>query len=209
MKVFVFFLGLMACLYSVNADSCKLLNSMAKLSDMVDACSESIRGQIQKEIDASMHYLLMGAHFSQDRVNRPGFAKFFFHAASEEREHAYKLMQYLLMRGHMRQNLLETIQLKNVTTETKPWANGLEALNKALELEKYVTESILNIMVVCEQAKEKNDYHAVDYLINEFLDEQYKGQRDLAGKISELNRMEHAQGSLGEFLFDKKLLKEA
>lgn len=116
---------------------------MAKLSNMVDVCQDNLRGQIQKEIDASINYLAMvsyweirnistfsriypvlcfvfffsqGAYFSQDRVNRPGFAKFFFHAASEEREHAYKLIQYLLMRGNLRHDLLETIQLNKVVS---------------------------------------------------------------------------------------------
>lgn len=41
----------------------------------------------------------MAAYFSKDSVNRPGFAKLFFDAASEEREHAYKLIEYLSMRG--------------------------------------------------------------------------------------------------------------
>lgn len=47
----------------------------------------------------------------------------------------------------------------------------------------------------------------VDYLTADFLDEQYKGQRDLAGKISTLGKMMASHGPLGEFLFDKKLLK--
>lgn len=42
-----------------------------------------------------------GAHFSQDTVNRPGFASFFFDSASEEREHAIKIIEYLLMRGQL------------------------------------------------------------------------------------------------------------
>lgn len=46
----------------------------------------------------------------------------------------------------------------------------------------------------------------VDYLITDFLEEQYKGQRELAGKISTLGKMMQAHGNLGEFLFDKKLL---
>lgn len=46
----------------------------------------------------------------------------------------------------------------------------------------------------------------VDYLTGEFLTEQYKGQRDLAGKISSLDKMIQTHGMLGEFLFDKKLL---
>jgi len=53
----------------------------------------------------------------------------------------------------------------------------------------------------------RRDYlQLVDYLITDFLDEQYKGQRDLAGKISILGKMMQAHGPLGEFLFDKKLL---
>lgn len=45
-----------------------------------------------------------------------------------------------------------------------------------------------------------------DYLTGEFLEEQYKGQRDLAGKISTLGKMVDSNGAeLGEFLFDKSL----
>lgn len=46
----------------------------------------------------------------------------------------------------------------------------------------------------------------MDYLTGEFLEEQYKGQRDLAGKASTLKKMMDRHGALGEFLFDKKLL---
>lgn len=46
----------------------------------------------------------------------------------------------------------------------------------------------------------------VDYLTGEFLEEQYKGQRELAGKISTLGKMVQNQGSeLADFLFDKQL----
>lgn len=46
----------------------------------------------------------------------------------------------------------------------------------------------------------------MDYLTGDFLDEQLKGQRDLAGKISTLGKLVGKHGALGEFLFDKKLL---
>jgi len=46
----------------------------------------------------------------------------------------------------------------------------------------------------------------VDYLTGDFLTEQYEGQRDLAGKLSSLDKMMDKHGALGEFLFDKKLL---
>jgi ferritin heavy chain len=46
----------------------------------------------------------------------------------------------------------------------------------------------------------------VDYLTGEFLEEQHKGSRDLAGKLSTLGKMMKNNGQLAEFLFDKKLL---
>jgi ferritin heavy chain len=49
-------------------------------------------------------------------------------------------------------------------------------------------------------------FQLVDYLSGEFLDEQYKGQKDLADKISNLGKMQDNYGILGEFLFDKKLV---
>lgn len=46
----------------------------------------------------------------------------------------------------------------------------------------------------------------VDYLTGVFLEEQYKGQRELAGMVSTLDKMMKTQGALAEFLYDKKLL---
>jgi ferritin heavy chain len=55
-----------------------------------------------------------------------------------------------------------------------------------------------------------HDFHPqfVDYLTGEFLEEQYKGQRELAGKISTLAKMMKNEPSkeLAEFLFDKQQL---
>jgi ferritin heavy chain len=74
-------------------------------------CIGAVRAQIQMEMDASLTYLAMGAHFSQDTVNRPGFANFFFNSASEEREHSMKLIEYLLMRGELVNNLTAVISV--------------------------------------------------------------------------------------------------
>lgn len=79
--------------------------------DLRGGCLSAMRAQIQKEIDASYQYLAMGAHFSQDTVNRPGFAEMFFKSAREEREHGSKLIEYLSMRGqltHSVTNLIKT-----------------------------------------------------------------------------------------------------
>ncbi|KAK9509033.1 hypothetical protein O3M35_006445 [Rhynocoris fuscipes] len=171
---------------------------------MVDTCTNKIREQIQAEISAAMTYMAMGAHFSRDKINRPGFAETFFKAATEEREHAIKLIEYLLLRGDLGKGF-EPLIRDIPKPQNTSWTNGFEALTEALRLETKVTRLINGIIKECENAA-INDYHVVDYLTEDFLGEQYRGQRDLAGKASTLGKMIKKHGALGEFLFDKKLL---
>lgn len=181
----------------------------------LDDCTTHMRQQVQKELDASLGYLYMAAKFSEDQVNRPGLAKKFFDSANEEREHAIKFIEYLLMRGQL-DSVKDLITFPSVSTMP---TNSLEALEKALSMEVDVTSSITAIIRTCENGKEvkemkgkekvtynDNDYHLVDYLTGVFLEEQFKGQRELAGLISILGKMKNSMGDLGEFLFDKKLL---
>lgn len=81
---------------------------------MVAPCIGKMRSQIQEELKAAMQYMAMGAYFSQDTVNRPGFAEMFFKSASEEREHAIKLIHYLLQRGELTNNISDLIK-RNVS----------------------------------------------------------------------------------------------
>nr|ABV68875.1 ferritin [Bombus ignitus] len=177
-------------------------------TQMANSCTNELKAQVNTEINAAMTYLAMGAHFARDTVNRPGFSKFFFDSASEEREHAIKIIEYLLMRGHLTDDVSKLLDISSLGPLRETWSNGIGALKNALELETDVTKKIRNIIKHCEKPKDSNfnDYHLVDYLTGEFLTEQYKGQRDLAGKISTLGKMMATNGVLGEFLFDKKLL---
>ncbi|XP_012223729.1 ferritin heavy chain [Linepithema humile] len=228
-------------------------------------CVDKLKNQVQMEINAALVYFAMGAHFARDVVDRPGFSKFFFESASEEREHAMKIIDYLLMRGPLvtknentndenkiyfdMAELLssnfyanEISELQEINKEIdKDALDGSKALKYALDLEVKVTKSIKDIIQVCEDPEGRseltskqdskhakqdpkqdpkhpkqikqdikqeniNDYHLVDHLITEFLDEQYKGQRDLIGKLAILSKMSSSHGKLAEFLFDKKLL---
>lgn len=171
--------------------------------DIKDGCVKEMRKQIRMEITASMQYLAMGAHFSKDTVNRPGFAKFFFDSASEEREHAIKLIEYLLMRGQLTDSVSDLFSLKAAPKIT--WETGVESLKDALRTEAEVTKSIRQVIASCENSSAFNDYHLVDYLTGVYLEEQYHGQQALATKISTLGKMMESQGALAEFLFDKSM----
>nr|AYV99624.1 venom polypeptide [Dolopus genitalis] len=179
--------------------------------DMTEKCINAVRNQIQREVFASFQYLAMAAHFAQDTVNRPGFAEHYFKAAREERQHATVLIDYLTMRGQLTNEVTDLIKIP--TIEKFEWKTAVESLTDALELETNVTESIKAVIGVCEAEKKKdskgsnNDYHLVDYLTGVYLEEQYKGERELAGKLSTLKKMMTHHGEIGEFLFDKTLLE--
>jgi len=199
------------CAHSVTAKlQCKLapVDIPKDWITMVEPCTLKMRAQVQEELQAALTYLAMGAHFSRDTINRPGFAKLFFEAASEEREHAIKIISYLLMRGELTSEVSKLIQ--NPSPLNESWDSGIDALKDALKLEAHVTRKIRDIIAACEDptgdGSGVNDYNLVDYLSGDFLEEQYKGQSDLAHKISILGKMQDYYGTLGEFLFDKKLL---
>lgn len=79
-------------------------------------------------------------------------------------------------------------------------------MRDALQLEASVTKKIKGVIKICEDEPGPNEWHLVDYLTGEFLEEQYKGQRDIAGRISTLDKFMDQHGGLGEFIYDKKLL---
>lgn len=147
--------------------------------NMQKRCTDATKTQIKMEISASVKYMKLATHFAQDTINRPGFAKFFYAAASEEREHAYKLIEYLSMRGKYQDgndvlgtfkidqlvkddltanvvtvksgagNAVEDFVAPNLDTAT----SGLAALRNALKLEVLVTQSIRNLIEICETDK--------------------------------------------------------
>lgn len=81
---------------------------------MKEVCINKMRDQVTEELRASMQYMAMGAYFSKDTVNLKGFSDMFFKSASEEREHAIKLISYLLMRGELTSKVSDLIK-RNVS----------------------------------------------------------------------------------------------
>lgn len=173
--------------------------------DMDSICIRAMRQQIQEEINASMKYLAMGTHFAQDMVSRPGFAEFFFKTATHKREHAIRLIEYLLMRTQVTP-VGDLIKVN--APEIKYWKQGAIALEDALRIEAEITRNIKYVIETCDDGDRKHDYHLVDYLTSEFLGQQYHDQRNLAEKISTLKKMMRSATNdvIGEYLFDKQLL---
>jgi len=155
---------------------------------------DGVNKQINMELYASYVYQSMSFYFARDDVALPGLASHFAKNSKEEREHAEKFMTYLNKRGG--RVLLQDVK----KPERDEWGNGLNALTAALDLERKVNQSLLDLHGV---ASGHNDPHLTNFLEEEFLEEQVEAIKELGDLITKLKRA--GQTGLGEYLFDKDL----
>lgn len=152
--------------------------------------------QINLELHACYTYQSMAFHFDRDDVALPGFSKFFKKSSDEEREHAEKMMKYQNKRGGR-------IVLQDIAKPVRDsWGTGLEAMQTALELEKNVNQSLLDLHKV---ATAHNDPQMTDFLEEHFLEEQVESIKELSTYVTNLKRV---GPGLGEYTFDKETLDD-
>ncbi|XP_015593019.1 soma ferritin [Cephus cinctus] len=156
-------------------------------------CEEAINKQINLELYASYTYLSMAYHFDRSDVALPGLHEYFKKASDEERNHAMKFLEYQNKRGG-------TIHLADIKNPGKgTWGTAKEAMTEALNLEKMVNQSLLDLHGI---ASNHNDANLMDFLETEFLQEQVDSMKEIADHVTNLERV--GEG-LGVFVFDKQL----
>jgi len=167
---------------------------MAQIRQNYHSESEaSINKQINLELYAGYVYRSMAWYFERDDVAMKGLHKYFRDSANEETEHAEKLMKYQNKRGG------RVVMQKIDKPDRDNWGTALDAMQAALELEKTVNQSLLDLHKL---ATSHNDAHLTDFLESEFLDEQVESIKKISEYITKLKRV---GTGLGEFLFDKEL----
>ncbi|XP_047735815.1 ferritin subunit [Hyalella azteca] len=176
----------------------------------VPDCTRRIAHHIQEELNAAFSYLYMAAHFDDDRIARHGLAKFLYESASEERQHAILMLEYLNKRGVL---FNETYNLKTSDNEVflPASCNEYRSLTIPIKTIKFlsqhqVTNSIYKIVEACGL-----DFHAADVFTDPILDEQHEGIRKLQGAIRTFKDMTDGHthtsaGAMAEFMFDQKIL---
>jgi ferritin heavy chain len=158
-----------------------------------DECEANINKQINMELYASYVYLSMAYYFDREDVAFPGLHKYFKKASDEERGHAELFMKYQNRRGGR-------IVLQSIAKPTQDeWSSPLEAVSAALELEKTVNQTLLNLHKI---AGERNDPQLCDFLESNFLEEQVHAIKELSEMVTKLKRVGNG---LGEHIFDKEL----
>nr|AAQ12076.1 ferritin-like protein [Pinctada fucata] len=152
-----------------------------------------INRQINMELYASYTYQSMSFYFDRDDVALPGFAKFFKHSSDEEREHAEKLMKYQNKRGGR-------IVLQDIKKPDRDdWGTGLESMQVALQLEKSVNQSLLDLHKVADT---HGDAQMMDFIESEYLEEQVNAIKEISDHITQLKRV---GPGLGEYQYELKL----
>ncbi|XP_063590347.1 soma ferritin-like isoform X2 [Penaeus indicus] len=113
-------------------------NSITPASRCRHNYHERTENAINRQINLFLHvgyvYNSMAYHFGRCDVALPGFNTFFKQMAQEQREKSESLMTYQNLRGGL-------VTLQQVTAPaTSEWGTGLDAMHRALELEKSVNQ---------------------------------------------------------------------
>jgi ferritin heavy chain len=166
---------------------------MSQIRQNFHAESEaSLNKQINIELHASYVYQSMAWYFDRDDVALPGFHKFFKKCSEEEREHAEVIMKYQNERGGK-------IVLQNIEKpERDSWGSALEAVQAALEIEKNVNKTLIDLHTVAEK---HGDPQMCDWVEDHFLKESVESIKLLSDYVTNLKRV---GTGLGEFMFDKE-----
>src|SRR5512139_3533523 len=108
----------------------------------------AINEQINKELYSSYLYLSMAAYF--ESKNLPGFAKWMYVQAEEERGHGMKFFEHLVDRGGK-------VELKPIAGPANEWETSLDVFKHVQEKEDLV---ITSIKALYELALKEKDYPA-------------------------------------------------
>jgi ferritin len=133
----------------------------------------AINEQINKELYSSYLYLSMAAYF--DNTNLPGFAKWLYVQADEERGHGMKLFEHLLERGGK-------VELKPIAGPETSWSTSLAVFKQVQEHEAGVTASI---NALYEQALKEKDY-PFQIVLQWFITEQVEEEKNAAEIVHQL-----------------------
>ena len=158
-----------------------------------EECKALINKQINMEFYASYVYLSMSSFFNRDDQALHGFASFFNKRSNEEREHGMKLMEYQTKHGGK-------VAFQDIAKpSSSEWSTPLQAMEAALELEKTVNQSLLDLHKASDG---KGDAHLCDFLEAEFLGGKVDGIKEIGDMITKIKR---AGDGLGLYVMDKEV----
>lgn len=133
----------------------------------------AINEQINKELYSSYLYLSMAAFY--ENKNLPGFARWMYVQADEERFHGMKFFEHLIDRGGK-------VELKAIAGPEIDWSTNLDVFKQVQQHEAAVTASI---NALYELALKEKDYPS-QVLLQWFITEQVEEEKNAADIVQQL-----------------------
>lgn len=160
-----------------------------KLSEkLVDA----LNAQIGIEYTASIKYDAIGSYFTTEEL--PQLAKFFFKQSTEEREHAHKLIKFVLDRDAL-------VRIPAIPAPTPTFPTCVDAVKHALAGEEHVTASIHKLYELALAEKD----HATAIMLQWFITEQVEEESTIRQMLRMVERgKESGMISVEDYLADLK-----
>jgi ferritin len=151
---------------------------------------DAINAQITRELYSANLYLAMAAYYHSRNLN--GFANWMRIQASEEMQHAMKFFDYLLERDGK-------VALGTIDAPPTEWESTLDAFEKALEHERYITK---NINDLADLAFDQRD-HATSNMLQWFVNEQVEEEATTGEIVDRLKLAGDSKSPL--FMLDSEL----
>jgi ferritin len=148
---------------------------------------DALNAQIAREFAAAHQYVAIGTHYAAETF--PRLAAFFYEQADEEREHAMKMVNYLLDRDAQ-------VQIGPVEGPHQTFADHVEPITLALEQERAVTVHISELAAI---ARETNDYLSEQFM-QWFLEEQVEEEASMTDLLAVAERTRTVPMLLEEYL---------
>ena len=152
---------------------------------------DALNAQIAREFSAAHQYVAIGTYYAAETY--PQLAAFFYKQADEEREHAMKMVDYLIDRGAQP-------QLGAVEAPTTTFADHVEPIRLALEQERSVTVRISEIFEIARQTR---DFQSEQFM-QWFLEEQVEEEASIGDLLAVAERPRAVPMLLEEYLAREK-----
>jgi len=154
----------------------------------------ALNEQVNREMYSAYLYMSMSSHFSH--IGLKGFANWFMVQYHEEMMHAMKIYEYMNLQGGR-------ILLKSLKQPPSEFASPLDAFNKTLDHEQFITKSINDLMELALAEKD----HASQIFLQWYVTEQVEEESNDNEIISQLKIIRDDPNGL--MMLDRELAARA
>ena len=151
---------------------------------------DALNNQLQMEFFSEYFYISMEAYFADNNLD--GFANFFNVQAREERDHAYKIFNYIGRAGG--KVVLQGIEQPNINFESP-----LDVFESALEHERLISNSIHDLVDLAISEKD----HTTSSFLRWFIDEQSEEEESIEKVVRKLRLLKNDPAGL--LMIDQEL----